>query len=265
LYFIGFLTGAITSGVALVLGQGVLDFPGYLTALLSGMLMLPSPTWNQDAMAVPFNYPAWSLICEIALNLIYVATWRWWRLPALLTVAVMAGSALCLIGWRYGTTGYGTYWELYWIGYVRVLFSFVTGVAIRRVYTGRLTYSRSAWCVPLLPLLLFVGGGGVAGELAVVLLLIPLLVYVAAHIEPVGGRRIFVLLGAVSYPFYAIHIPVIQLVERAATVLHLALASFAPWIGILLCALIIAAALALDRWYDKPARGWLTKHLARST
>ncbi|GGB28550.1 acyltransferase [Sphingomonas metalli] len=262
LYIFGFGIGALAAGISLVAGAGNLDATGYAKAVIAGTLLLPSPTWADDAMLVPFNYPAWSLMFEIAINIVYAATWRYWRVPVLIPVAIAGALALIVVGHAYGTTGYGAYWTYGWIGGVRVVFAFVMGILIRRLWTGQARHSRWAWLAPIATLPLLYGVDGVAGELVTIILLFPLVIWLSAAIEPRGGRA-FEVLGIVSYPLYVIHIPILQLVERASTVLHVQPKDYAPWPGLAIGAGVVLLALALDRWYDRPVRRWLTARLGQ--
>ena len=261
LYLVGMAVGASAAMVAMLAGRGVLSGTGYGIALVSGLLMLPSPTWPGDASLVPFNYPGWSLLFEMAINIAFAMTWRWWRLPVLVPFVVAAGFALCWTSWTYGSIDFGAMWLHPWIGFVRVTFAFTLGVVLHRAMPVRPYLGLAAWPVPFLAIPLFLGFGGAEGDLLIILFAFPILILLAATVEPTAGRPVFALLGTVSYPLYVIHIPLMQLLERAMTVLRIDKAAVAPWAGLALGGFVVALAWALDRWYDVPVRRWLTMRL----
>ncbi|KQU48272.1 hypothetical protein ASG67_13245 [Sphingomonas sp. Leaf339] len=263
LYLVGLAIGVMGAAISLAVGQGVLDGRGFATVLAAGLLMLPSPTADQDMMLAPFNYPAWSLMFEMAINIVFALTFRWLTLPVLLAAAAVAGAGLCGVAYVQGSIDFGANWGLPWVGFLRVTWSFAIGVAMHRLYRGEHRFTPMAWLLPLLVIVPFLGFGGVGGELLIVLIVFPAFVWLAVRVEPMGGtgERVFVLLGTVSYPLYVIHLPTVQVVERAFTVLHIDRSAMAPWVGIVIAAILAAAALLLDRWYDRPVRGWLSQKL----
>jgi len=263
LYLAGLIIGGTSAAISLASGQGVLDSMGFVAVLGAGLMMLPSPTADQDTMLAPFNYPAWSLMFEMAINIAFVLTFRWLTLPVLLAVAAAAAAGLCWVGHTQGSIDFGANWGLPWVGFLRVTCSFAIGVTMHRLNRGQYRCTPLVWLLPLLAILPFMGVGGVGGELLIVLVVFPAFVWLAVQLEPPAGRseRMFVLLGNLSYPLYVVHLPTVQVIERALTVLHIDRVTLAPWAGLAIGLMLTMAALGLDRWYDRPVRRWLTQRL----
>jgi peptidoglycan/LPS O-acetylase OafA/YrhL len=58
-------------------------------------------------------------------------------------------------------------------------------------------------------------------------------------------------MGALSYPLYCIHVPLIALADD-------------PLVRLSIAALLVPAALALDAWYDKPVRTLLARRFSQA-
>ncbi len=232
------------------------------------LMMLPGPPIKE--MLYPINSVAWSLALELLVNLAYAALWRPLRDPRLLAGAVVA-SALWLIGavlW-FGKLDIGFMWSDAAGGLPRVAFSFTAGLALHRLLAARswrsplpLSGPMAAW-VPILALapLLYVRLDEIVWPLACVLVLFPALVTLSAASQANAfATRTFAALGAMSYPLYALHKPIGELVTLG--VRHVAPHAVRnAGVGALyLAALAILCAL-VERWYDRPVRralsGWL--------
>ena len=68
-------------------------------------------------------------------------------------------------------------------------------------------------------------------------------------------------LGKTSYAVYALHRPVLSIVNGIAQVLHIHLAAFAPIAGVVFLVVLLAACWVIDFAYDQPTR----RALARMT
>ncbi|MFS0771627.1 acyltransferase family protein [Sphingomonas sp. 1P08PE] len=260
LYLIGLSIGFAGAGISLAMGQGVHSGASLAVATITGLFMLPSSTATHDVALVPLNYPAWSLLFELAVNVIFALTFRWLTTRVLLVIATVAALCLCWTAYAYGSIDHGMAWSLGWVGAIRVTFSFFLGVAIRRVFTGTCVITRWAYALPLLVLPPMMGFGGTPGDLIAIIFLFPLIIGLAACVEPPAARTM-IMLGTLSYPLYVIHIPTLQFIERVMTVTRIDPSSIRPTAGIIIVIILAATALALDRWYDRPVRRWLSIRL----
>jgi peptidoglycan/LPS O-acetylase OafA/YrhL len=212
----------------------------------------------------PLNAPMWSLFYESIANVAHgslIASMRTRAIAgavgvlAVMTACIATGQADYNMGFRPGEEG---------IALVRVFGAYLAGVLIWRVHdAGRL---------PRIAL-----PGFLSGFVPMALVMAPLLA--PAWLSPAGvataaiflcfpasilcslqGRErpgsVAAWLGSISYPLYAIHMPILisaHLLGLTETPLQwLAAAAFA-----------VAAAWAVERFVDAPVRGWLKARGAR--
>ena len=68
-------------------------------------------------------------------------------------------------------------------------------------------------------------------------------------------------MGAISYPLYVIHMPIIFATYRLFNVMHQPFTWLAPITGCILLLVISSLSLALHRHFDSPVRLWLIPQL----
>ena len=219
------------------------------------LAMLPGP--HIKAMLYPVNSVAWSLALELLINGVYALAWKPLRDARVLTAALAAAfAALILAVTWFGKLDIGFGWTDAWGGLPRVAFSFAAGLAVYRLYRMTAWRARRLGLVPLalLPALLWVRLDEVVFPLACVGLVFPVFVFAAAGAEP-GPRlgRLFTWLGAASYPLYALHKPLGEIVELAVGRLAPRLVQ-SPWMGAPYLAALVAGAFLVERYYDRNAR-----------
>jgi peptidoglycan/LPS O-acetylase OafA/YrhL len=90
-------------------------------------------------------------------------------------------------------------------------------------------------------------------DMAVVLVFFPAVVFAASQVQPTGRWvALFAALGKSSYGIYILQVPVSALVAIGFTeIFHAKIGSGAP---LVLLPCLFAAALALDKAYDRPLR-----------
>lgn len=207
----------ILSGAAMAYAKGI-GVPELTIRTISQILFLP-------VMAGPFGIYTldgvqWSLLFEFFANAIHgMFLWS----ASLRRLAVTAGAALIALSiaaWFNGSVGMGAQGADVLGGIPRVIFSYVVGVLIHRLWsTGRLRVIRapSILVIAALPLT-FIAAGALKlftsawpVDLLVVAVICPLLLVAGANTPvPPRLRPLAVWLGAISYPLYAIHLPVLD-------------------------------------------------------
>lgn len=263
LYFAGTMLGV---GAALISGVGLLQIT---TALACGLFFLPAPG---GVDLYPLNPPAWSLFFELVANAAWFPLRRVLRGPVAVTALLIGALAVLGSDIVYGAVSAGGYWSNVAGGFARVLFSFVAGVLTYRFWRGSAARLRLAsWLVitGLLAVLALPLPREVFDPVAV-LFLMPSLVFAGACC-PAGSRIAEWTqrqLGNASYAIYALHFPVIVAVDRLLIsdgLLH-RLGVTHPSIVTtpLTLALVVGAALLLDKLYDRPVRRLLTSLSARA-
>ena len=213
-YWFGCMLGAASLAVfwhyGLLAGQDAL--------LLAALAFLLAPTSSTFSEAFNVNGPAWSLLSELVVNLLYAAVAKALSGRALVAI-ILVGYAACGFCAALSPDGFNFGWryESILLGPVRAIPSFAAGVLIFRLSrSGDLrrlpdidpVYPIAAWllvemvptALPALADLLVVA---VLGTLAVALL-------ARSSRQP----RAFAWLGAISYALYACHYPILLAAEK---------------------------------------------------
>jgi peptidoglycan/LPS O-acetylase OafA/YrhL len=211
------------------------------------------------------NNALWSLSGELAINIVFAfAAGLGLRRLVLVQVALVLAFAVLGIPGRY--VGYG-FQELANVPLtlLRVAVSFCAGVLVFRLRDlfGSAPSVHPAWLVALLMGALLMPGGAAMWRtmysLAYIVVLFPLLVWLAADAKPMF-RRLGAALGDLSFPLYAVHLPIVS-------VLAFALVPLPLWERLAGTVVIVTAlsgmALLLDRYVDLPVRRALTGMLRR--
>ena len=230
-------------------------------AMLSGLALLPTPLVSAKTFVMPLNAAGWSLVLELAINLLYARFWPWLSDRVLWVIVAVAGAVLVAMSMAHGGVDMGSMWGTIAGGLVRVTYSFTLGVLIFRAYDGSV---RRGWASLLPPLVLIpiLGSsrGGLWFDLVCTLAILPMLVWMGLRLEP--GRalgRLFRWGGIISYALYALHGPVLRFAHYEI-VRHLHGRRELFWIaGLAAIGGLILLSAALDRWYDAPLRRRLGK------
>jgi peptidoglycan/LPS O-acetylase OafA/YrhL len=263
LYLIGLGLGLV---VALVSGADAARLAG-----ASGLelLFLPVPFALQPVAAhwldlYPLNPPAWSLFFELVANVAWFAARR--VLVGKIAPRALIGCAGLMIVSVvvFGSVSTGAYWQNFVGGFARVAFSFLAGVLTYRLWRTSAASLRVPGWLPV-GLLLAVLCAPLPRHLIdppMVLLVVPPVVFLGACCEPRGALAATVsrALGDASYAVYAIHYPIVLLVDRLVSAPLLAgpFAAHRSFVTTpLTVAIVVLLALWLDRVYDRPVRRWL--------
>lgn len=273
IYLVGLLIGIAPAIGALLVG-GARNWTWGTVGLAggAGLFFLPAPPFPGRPPALyPLNAPAWTLFFELVANLVFAVVLRRGYGRAVPAIALLSAPVVAAAILVSGTVDGGWLWPEFWLGVARVLFSFFLGVlACRALERGSLPAIRCpAWSLPvLLAVLLWFAPPAAwraAYDLACVFVAMPALLWLAICNEPRRAARPLALLGLVSYPLYAIHVPVETLVLTAADrLLHGRVTAFAPLSGLVAVAALFVAAWGLAVRVDPAARRWLGSRLGLS-
>jgi peptidoglycan/LPS O-acetylase OafA/YrhL len=234
----------------------------YTLQLIPQLGMLPAP----DAFGSPdfysLNTPAYTLFCELVINLVYVMAFRWLSTRVLIGVVVVSAVVLICTILHFGTISVGSLWSDWWGGLARASFAFFAGVLAFRVVGSPAVVERPRhWAaIPLLLLLPVICYIPSTPELRpfvdigmAVLLMFPLLL-VCQSIRP-GDRvgRLFMFGGKISYAVYILQQPLREVLDRVDYHTTL-LADIAPIGGIVAMAIVAVASYFAEKYYDRPVR-----------
>ncbi len=210
----------------------------------------------------PVNPPIWSIFWELVVNLLFGLTVRWWTTRIVLSVVLLS---LGLLSWcsleMGGFMPMGPKADSWTLGGLRTLAGFGLGVLMLRAHRAGIGCGGPRW-LPVAALLLSTTllpqGASVARWLDPLLaaVVFPAIVLMAAGSSSLGLRftRIG---GALSYPLYAVHLPLMLIAAGGAARLGMDGTIWQPVAGIALIAFVVATAWGLYRWWDVPIRAWL--------
>ena len=211
--------------------------------------------------AFPLNYAQWSLFYELLINLIHA-----WARPlatsrVLAAIGLASGVGLFTAERFAGHLDLGNFREEAWGGLLRVIFSFSVGLLIFRLHeAGRLPTHRLPLILPVaaLTLVLAQPASMTVPSALFVTLAFPVILIGALGAEP-GPRtaRLAEWAGAVSYPLYLIHAPLVAMAKLPGLKPTDGVAGFGYWLAV--AAGIVLLAWAVERFYEAPIRGALAR------
>ncbi len=252
-----------------------------LLVMLLGCTLLPLPYqwdirgWNEMH---PLDGPAWSLYFEYIANILYAVGLRKLSNKALGVLVFLAGCFLVqylvfgpkgdvIGGWALDATQQH-------IGLARLLYPFFAGVLLmrlgKRIQVPHAFLLCSAALIVIFALPRFGGPthlwiNGLYESVAIIFLF-PLIVATGAGDNITAGAplRVCKFLGALSYPLYITHYPLIYIYTA-----WVAKPGATPLQGLLYGALLLITALLIAyaclKLYDEPVRAWLSRRfLARA-
>jgi len=250
LYALGIFLGAFCYQIAERIGPAngihVPPLPT-MSVLMLNLVFLP---WNAMAKwpSFPFNSPSWSLSVEMIGNLVYGVAARTLSDETLKALSFVGACGLCLIVYRAHSLDCGVDADNAFGGFVRFAFSFPLGVLLCRMHRdGRLQSVAIPWPFVLLTAAIVFAGvmpfGG-AGDLLATLFVFPLLLVASLSREPdTRTATYFAWAGALSYPLYIVHHPILDVLKAFQPV---------PVLWWLAVPLVVAAAALLERLFDAP-------------
>lgn len=221
------------------------------------LVMLPDP---RSMSLYPLNGPAWSLMYELLINIVYSLTFRHWTIRN--TAIAMTASALYLLylsasgqsldgGWN---------WSDGRVAAARIVYCFSAGVLIFQAYEEKL-FEHRPWplivvsALGVVPALLPTFGSEIITRLPIVLFLVPLTIFAGVASSKMKPTLISNSLGRLSYPIYGLHYPLIFLANLTFPGLVAQPYLFAS----LFMLTLIFSSLLVEALVDRPLRGWLAK------
>lgn len=241
----------------------------YTLQLIPQLFMLPAPPQLGSPDVYPLNVPAWTLVFELLVNLIYVTIFRWLTTRVLIGVVIAAACLLTYTVLTMGTISGGSDWAGWWAGFGRAGFAFFAGVLCFRLVGSPKTADRprSNWAIPLLltlPIVCFVPASPEMRpfvDLFLALgLLMPLLLLSQSIAPPDRYTGILVFFGRLSYAIYILQQFLREAMDRIlwkSTILQ----DIAPLGGIISLIVIVALSYWAEKYYDKPLRRWFVATL----
>jgi peptidoglycan/LPS O-acetylase OafA/YrhL len=260
LYALGVVAGvACFEVVRLLKPEASFAFPhmSLMQAAVMSLLFAPQMI-AYGGPAFPFNSASWSLSVEVFGNLCYAAVVRFLRTGLLFAITGVGLVGVAIVAMRARGLDTGVSAGHIASGYFRFLFSFPLGLLLYRLHAaGKLpAVSVPAWLPMIVNAADLVGFGPAGGvrDLLIVALLFPA-VLVASLSDSFSTRTTKTLAwaGAVSYPLYILHPPLVQMIAVLAP------AKASPGVVIVLGGVLVLAAAAAERWFDRPIQNWFKR------
>jgi peptidoglycan/LPS O-acetylase OafA/YrhL len=262
LFLVGILIGLCRgSGAAALSAPGARPMSEILGSLGFNLLMLPSPFSNE---LFQLNAPGWSLFLELLINALFAVLLVGVGTRLLLATVIISAGGMIYTALLWDTLNIGWGWPTFMGGIFRVGFGFPLGMLISRWLTNPPRVTPAAAVLPVLLVVALASPGhnylGTYYDLLCAMLVSPILVLAGARYEfPVSLNGPAAMLGNISYPLYAVHLPAISIFAFVSGKIGLGgLPSMAVFLALLLLSSVI-----LDRHFDRPIRKFLTRLFSR--
>lgn len=266
---LGMLFGFFRFVILDVQSQGMVD-PSRFVELVAQTMLIPEGT-ELVTDFFPLNNALWSLHFEaLAYVLFCLAIYR--LSSKVLLLALIPSFAVILI-WTAATFGpqmeenhaFGTI-SGYVFGLGRVTFAFVVGVILHRTHrwwsAWRLPAGR--WLALLLvgPLLLQTADLPVVGAVLLILAVFPYVIMAGTMVDEGSvARPVDAFLGNLSYPLYALHIPIIWTLSGLCKAMEVGFVDHPVWNGVFILPITVAIVYMVFLLVDQPVRKWLSKRV----
>lgn len=214
----------------------------FLPLFAANMLLLPFPF---DRVLFALNIPAWTIFFELLANAAHVLVLHRIGRRSLSLLAAALFVATAWIAWSWGSLDLGARPSNFWPAVPRVLLAYTLGILLWRWLGERPVRMLPAW-LAFAAMPMAVLGAHALGwktwqfDLFFVVVLCPAVVLSAATIS--GQTRIGWLSAAISFPLFAIHLPILEAMRELGFGWHAALAA------------ALTAALTVTLWTNRPAR-----------
>jgi peptidoglycan/LPS O-acetylase OafA/YrhL len=241
----------------------------YLHLSVANALMIP--VWHSTDLvsgsgpgtAYPLDQPLWSLFYEGLAYVVYAACIRRFSKTALVGITLTGLVGLIVVistGW----VNSDTIPVPFAAQAPRVIFSFFFGVLIYRLHNGMHLRFAAAGPLALSVILIAIlalpkGHNDLWFEIGTVAVGFPVILVLGANHQPIGfGAWAGKLIGDLSYPVYALHVPLLWMITGGLkVVLHYDRISPVLLGAFAVTTVCILSWLAL-KLYDEPMRRWLS-------
>lgn len=244
-----------------------------LLIMFIGVTLLPVPPsmdirgWQE---MYPLNGPAWSLFFEYIANIMYALFLRKLSNILLVILLIIAGIATIHLTVFTGKGdvigGWSFNYEQLHIGIVRLMYPFLAGLLLSRLFKSAQIKHAFTWCSLLLivvfsfPRLGSETAPWINGiyDAVVILFVFPFIVYIGASGSVNSGlpKKLCSFLGAISYPIYIVHYPLVY-VHLEWVHSNNPDSTIAIPVAIAIIFSSVALAYLSLKLYDIPVRQWL--------
>jgi peptidoglycan/LPS O-acetylase OafA/YrhL len=214
----------------------------------------------------PLNGPQWSLFLELTINAAHAATIRWITPHRMIAITAASAGVLVWTSVKFGGLDVGWSRQTFWGGPPRVVYGFVVGLLIFRCRLMGVAAPRTPYALVVLALgaCLFrpfaeILPNSLVDPMLVIVVLPTLVAFAVTASVPTAALPFVTILGALSYPLYAIHAPILRGFEAILDTLPDGEARLGWAIAL---PMVVVSGFAFERFFDAPIRGWLRRRTA---
>lgn len=183
---------------------------------ISGSTLIPYPLVQERYFNLfHLNPPTWSLFWEYIVNIFYALLFYRLKRYGLLLLTIAAAFLLCYESYKSGYIGVGWSGDNFWGGGIRVLYSFLAGMCVYRfkwIIRNRLGFLLISILLLASFLVPYTEPTAPFVDPLIVILYFPLIVALGAGISLEGtSKKVCEFSGAISYPLYMVHYPILWL------------------------------------------------------
>jgi peptidoglycan/LPS O-acetylase OafA/YrhL len=246
-------------GIALGLALELISNPS-IVIIISAFAQFAFIMTSPGPEGYSLNGPQWSLFFELLANAIHAAIFRFLSVSRLIIISVLSAPVLLMSDLYYHGLVGGFNFNNFLGGFPRVIFSFFSGVLIYRLWkSGYLPKVEMSYLLIalILSVVLVLPRLPTIPDTAFVVVIFPaiLIAALASNVPPwLKSKAAWA--GAISYPLYALHMPLLH-----AAVSLVGTGRFGPqeraafWIFV--ASGIVVISWVATRFWDAPARNWL--------
>lgn len=186
----------------------------FLPALIANFALLPWPVAN---LLFALNIPAWTIFAELMANAVHVVALRRLSNRWLMVLTTALGLAVLIVAREVGHLDLGARPGHVWTALPRIMFAYCLGVALWR-WLGQRAIVSLPTPVIMLTLPVAIVGSWLLGwrawhfDVVFVAAICPLLISAATGV----ARQTWIgwLSGAISFPLFAVHLPILEAVRE---------------------------------------------------
>jgi peptidoglycan/LPS O-acetylase OafA/YrhL len=238
--------------------------PPIVSAFLFSLLMLPS---FYSRSLYPLNGPAWTLFYELGVNCAYGLMRPFMTFRRLAVVMTILGLVIIARTWVHDDVTVGILWQEMPGGFLHAFYSFGAGLMLLKAHAWLRQHivprASNLLCFAILGLAALMLAAPTFStfdplyEAIAILFLAPMIVLGASLIEPQALlKSLCTALGRSSYGVYVLHAPVSALIAALYfAFFHARIPVMEASVILLPC--LVATALLLDTYVDRPVRALL--------